>query len=404
MNTRFACYFAAVSCACGVQAAPLYTVKDLTPTGYTGSTAFDINASGDAVGVASRFVSGKFEEAYFFYDHSAGTSTAFGVGTASPHGSIVGTGFREAAINDSGMIAGSAVLTGGSPQLRGFIYSGGTNGTFTSLGILAGATATGTRPASDAMDINASGIATGTATSGAGTISQESDNIDVYKGTASPITDIDGDITTATRGDFGRAINNAGLVVGSNESAKATLFSGASETVLLAGTGYAAEASVAVDLNEVGQIVGTAIASNDAFIYESTGGTVTIIPQVGTGTRMNAKGINEDGDVVGHGDRGTGLDDASRGFVYIDGTSYILENHVTSLAVSDASGFGDWLKLSTAWGINDSGLIVGVGSRRFGISSPTNRAYLLIPVPEPMTISSVLLLGLAAVHRRPRRV
>lgn len=363
-------------------AAPLYQIKDLTPEGYSTSVAYDINSSGDAVGVAGTFASGSLEEAYFIYDHSEGTSTAFGMGTVLPRGSISGTGFRLAAINDTGQVAGTARFVGGSLQRRGFIYSGGAGGSFIDLGVLAGATATGIRPSSDALDINSAGIATGTATSGAGTINAEGDNIDVYTGSASPISDIDGDITVATRGDRGRAINNAGLVAGSNEDSKATLFSGPTETILLAGTSYASEASFAVDLNELGQVAGSTVATNDAFVYDSSGGSVTIIPQIGTGSRMNAQAINEDGDVVGTGDRNGALSGQARGYVYIadDATSYILEDHVHDLTVPAVSGLGDWSILRTAWGINDDGWIVGNGERRFtGASFPTNRAYLLVP-------------------------
>ncbi len=361
---------------------PLYEIKDLTPTDYSSSVAYDINSSGDAVGIAGRFVGGSLEEAYFFYDHSEGTSTVFGVGAVLPRDSGFGSGFRAAAINDSGQIAGTARFVGGSLQRRGFIYSGGVSGSFTDLGVLAGATATGIRPESDALDINDSGIATGTATSGAGTINTEGDNIDVYTGSASPITDIDGDITVATRQDRGRAINNAGLVVGSNEDSKATLFSGPTETLLLAGTIYADDPSEALDINEAGQVAGSTTATNKAFRYNSSDSSVTIIPQIGTGARMNAKAINEDGDVVGHGDRDGGLSGQARGYVYLeeDATSYILEDHVFDLTVPAVPGLGDWGILRTAWGINDDGWIVGEGERRFeGATFPTNRAYLLIP-------------------------
>jgi hypothetical protein len=367
-------------------AAPLYEIRDLTPDGYSASVAYDINASGDAVGVAGTFASGSLEEAYFFYDHSAGTSTVFGVGAVLPRGSIAGSGFRLAAINDSGQIAGTARFVGGSLQRRGFIYSGGASGSFTDLGILVGSTATGIRPASDAMDINSSGVATGTATSGAGTINNEGDNIDVYKGSAAPISDIDTDITVATRGDRGRALNNAGLVAGSNEASKATIFDGPAETILLAGTTYAGEASVAVDLNDSGLVAGSTIATNDAFVYDTADSSVTILPQIGTGARMSAQAINEDGDVVGTGDRDGGLSGQGRGYIYLadDAASYILEDHVLDLSVPAVPDLGDWGILRTAWGVNDDGWIVGEGERRFtGASFPTDRAYLLIPTVAP---------------------
>ena len=386
MPAKFALLITAVMlCAQLGFAAPFYQIRDLTPAGYTTSIAYDINSDGDAVGIAGSFSTGSLVEAYFYYDHSTGTSTVFGVGTVVPSDTIVGSGFRRAAINDSGAIAGTARFVGGVAEPRGFIYSGGASGTFTNLGVLAGATATGIRPSSDAMDINASGIATGTATSGAGTTPNENDNIDVYKGTASPISDIDGDITKITRGDYGRALNDAGLVAGSNQDGKATLFNGATETILLAGTAYDSEGSSAADLNESSQVVGTTIVTNNAFLYDPNGG-VTILPQIGTGNRMNAKALNESGDVVGQGDRTPGLSGQSRGFVYLDSDqgSYILEDQVVDLTVPAVSGLGDWEVLRTAWAINDSGWIVGQGDRRFtGATFPNNRAYLLIPTPEP---------------------
>jgi len=398
----------AAAFATTTQAAPLYSIRDLTPAGYSSSTAYDINASGDAVGIATRFVGSATMEAYFFYDHSAGTSTVFGVGTVTPRGTIVGSGFRRAALNDSGSIVGSAAFIGGAPESRGFIYSGGGTGTFTNLGVLAGSQATGIRPGSDAMDINNLGLATGTATSGAGIIPQENDNIDIYTGSASPITDIDGDITKATRGDFGRAINNAGLIAGSNQDNKATIFSGAAETVFLSSTSLASVGSVATDLNEVGQVTGHTV-NNTSYIYNTTDSTLRILPNLDPAAdRVQAKAINESGDTVGWGDRGAGLSNQNRGFVhdFSDNTSYILEDH-TLFTGSAVPGLSDWERLRTAWGINDDGWIVGVGDRRFeGETFASPRAYLLIPVPEPASIC--LLLGLTCmtpllVRRRASR-
>ncbi|QDS97881.1 DUF3466 family protein [Adhaeretor mobilis] len=356
-------------------AVPHYDIRDLTPDGYTVSQAYDINSSGDAVGVAGTFANGPLEEAYFFYDHSAGTSTAFGVGTVSPREV---TGFRSAAINDSGQIAGTAVFSDSSDR-RGFVYSGGTSGAFTNLGTLPAATPSGNRPTSEAIDLNASGIATGYATSGR----NNGDNRDAFVSTSNPIVDIDGDLTVATRDDRGRAINNAGLVVGSNEDTKATLFSGPTETVLLASTAYASEPSFAADLNESGQVVGWTDTTKEAFLYDSSG-SVKILPQMGTGNGMSAKAINENGDIVGDGDSGrTG---SARGYVYLadDATSYILEDHILDKTVPAVADLGDWGEIRVAWGINDDGWIVGLGRRQFtGNSFPTDRAYLLIPSTAP---------------------
>ncbi len=389
-----------------LDAEPLYTIKDITPDGYRSATAYDINSSGDAVGIAGRFISGSLEEAFFFYDHSAGTSTAFGVGVVSPRDPIFASGFAEAAINDLGAITGSAMFVGGVSQRRGFIYSGGASGSFTNLGTLAGATPSGIRPESDALDINDSGVATGTATSGAGTIPQENDNIDVYTGSASPITDIDGDLTTVTRGDFGRAINNRGQVVGSNEFGRATLFVGDAETTFLAGTSLGSVVSSANDLNEVGQITGS--ASDASYIFDVDDSTLRVLPNLGTGDQVAAKAINESGDVAGHADISSALSGQSKGFVHIyaDDTSYILREHIVDLTFPGGTEPGDWTDVRTAWGINDDGWIVGVGDRRFsGESIPTSRAYLLIPatvVPEPSSAILIALTGAMIVGRRRR--
>ncbi|MEM8783489.1 MAG: hypothetical protein AAGE65_11620 [Planctomycetota bacterium] len=375
-----------VAAATPTQAAPAFTVRDITPDGYATGTAYDVNASGDAVGVAENGPAGKV---FFFYDHSEGTSTVIGAGTVVPRGTIVGTGFRGAAINDDGLIAGTARFLGGATESRGFVYSGGTAGAFTSLGTLPGATPSGIRPASDAVDLNATGFITGTATSGAGTTPQEADNIDVYLNTAAPLTDLDGDTTVATRGDFGRAVNDAGLVGGQSSAAKAALFSGATITLPLAGTAHDADASVVFDLNDNGDVLIENLTDTDALLYDSDAGTVTAIPQIGTGNRMFPKALNAGGDAVGQGDRTTGTSGQARGWLYdaSESTSYILEDQTTLAGTGDDT-LGDWEELNTAWGINASGWIVGQGKRRFtGNAFPNNRAYLLIPetITPPQT-------------------
>jgi hypothetical protein len=256
------------------------------------------------------------------------------------------------------------------------------------------------------MDINNGGVATGTASSGAGTIPQENDNIDVYRGTAAPVTDIDGDLSKATRGDLGRAINNAGLIVGSNQDVRATIFSGATETVFLTGTALDGVASTAYDLNEVGQITGDT-SSNASYIYDTTDSSLRILPNLGGG-RVRAKAVNESGDVVGNADRSFGTSGAARGFVHIhsDNTSYLLEDHIVDKTFPAGTNPGDWSELRTAWGINDDGWIVGQGFRRFsGASFPNQRAYLLIPttIPEPSTLALLFVACLAIPSIRRER-
>lgn len=281
---------------------PIYTIKDLTPEGYTSSVAYDVNSSGDAVGIASRFVAGSPEEAYFVYDAATGVSTTFGEGALLPRDAIFrGSDFRRAAINDSGHVVGSARFVGGATEVRGFVYDGATAGSLGTL-FLGPGTGSNNRPASDAMDINDAGVVVGTATSGRAS----GDNRDIYTAISAPVSDIDGDLTALTRGDTGRAINASGLIGGSNEASKAALFSGASETEILAGTSAATDSSSVADVNDAGDAVGSTSASA-SFYYDASAATpVTFLPNLGTGSRVFAKALNESGSVVGWADRNTG--------------------------------------------------------------------------------------------------
>ena len=289
----------------------------------------------------------------------------------------MGTGFREAAINDVGQIVGTAAFVGGSPEPRGFRYSGGLSGTIDVFGTFPYPPGTGIRPASDALDINSHGLVTGTASSGADITGI--DHRDAYVRDGGDLVDVDGDLTALTGNDYARAINDAGHLAGSNQDNEATLFVGGSETSLLAGSALEGVVSYATDLNDSGQVTGATI-HNASFLYDD--GHVRVLPNLDPSAgRVQAKAINEHGDVVGWGDRGSGLSDQARGFVhrYAENASYILEDH-THYEGSTTPGLGDWERLRTAWAINDSGWIVGVGDRRFdGATFPNSRAYLLIP-------------------------
>ena len=70
---------------------------------------------------AGSYASGALVEAYLLYDHSEGTSTAFGLGTVQSRGSI----------------AGSVRFLGGVSETRGFIYSGGASGLLSNYGSMA---------------------------------------------------------------------------------------------------------------------------------------------------------------------------------------------------------------------------------------------------------------------------
>lgn len=160
---------------------------------------------------------------------------------------------------------------------------------------------------------------------------------------------------------------------------------------------FSGRSSYASAINERGWIVGGADlphAGADepprrAFLYRDDQ-----LIDLGTlgGSRSSAAALNERGDVVGVSYVQSGFSEASRAFLYTDGTMYDLNE-----LIEPGSG---WV-LEGAGGINDAGQIIGAG--HFGIGGGT-RGFLLTPVPEPGGAVLVAALGAAAACRRPRPV
>ena len=154
------------------------------------------------------------------------------------------------------------------------------------------------------------------------------------------------------------AVNNRGQVVGHSETGRydsygtpvvhAFLWEAATGMVDLGTLGGLA--SGAVDINEQGQIVGwSQIRSgwNRAFLYSPGDGMVSLGTFSGTGDSI-ARGINEDGIIVGEAD--TGYTDASGRIVHA-----FIYSAATGLYDLDTLG-GDW---SSASDLNDLAEVVG---------------------------------------------
>ena len=106
---------------------PIYTYTTLNdPSGTNGTFPFDINDVGQIVGV---FQDSSSVQHGFLY--SNGTYTTLNDPSAGTPNGVGGLGTYANSINDSGQIVG--LYADGTGVVHGFIYSGGTNGTYTTL-------------------------------------------------------------------------------------------------------------------------------------------------------------------------------------------------------------------------------------------------------------------------------
>lgn len=144
--------------------------------------------------------------------------------------------------------------------------------------------------------------------------------------------------------------------------------------------------SYAKGINAVGQVVGGSayMPGNPAshpFLYEA--GVMTDLGGLG-GSYGEATAINDLGDVVGWSQ--TNGDAAAHAFLRYTGLLHDLNSHI-----DPDTG---WV-LNQAFDINNAGQIVG-----FGTYESQTRAFLLTPVPEPVTAALVLLGSIASRRRR----
>lgn len=145
----------------------------------------------------------------------------------------------------------------------------------------------------------------------------------------------------------------------------------------------------ALDINNTGIAVGygdVAQLQPHAFVWDSNLG----IRDLGTlgGASSTAHSINEHGMIVGSAENEL---NELKATIWMNGEAFDL-----SQSISVNSG---WDTLIEAFDINDRGQIVGYGRLE---GSQFDRAFLLTPVPEPMSLS-ILAIGLAATLCRRRR-
>ena len=189
-------------------------------------------------------------------------------------------------------------------------------------------------------------------------------------------------------GDWSSAygVNDRLDVVGYSQSSSGTFgaFLWRPETGMLAIPTLGGANSYAFGINESGSVVGTSNTlrgTTEGFLYQ--GGEVRSLGTLG-GYGSYAYGINERNHVVGYSHDHAGR---SRAFVWLDGVMYDLNAIVGAL---------DGWTLDAAYGVNESGQIVGSGTYN-GVATAFRLDPVLRPDPVPLGLSQPLVSDPAAV-------
>jgi probable HAF family extracellular repeat protein len=258
-------------------------------------------------------------------------------------------------INDAGHVVGGATFLrtdefGESPRYRtrAFLYDGTT---MTAFGVLGG------NNLSRALGVNGHGDVAGTSYGGSGeqhaVLFQDYGIVDFGQGRAHAVND-HGEVTGQ-------------LVVGW-EGAEAFLYSAGEIQILGTLGGYG---STGNDINDAGAVVGHATTASGvvrAFLYRR--GQMVELEVPGEGS--SAVAINRSGQIVGNTTIGT--PPASEGFLYRKGRAMLLRDIIPQ--------DGCWKRLE-ARDINDHGDIVGVGVMNEGATCGEVGRYLVVVTRSP---------------------
>ena len=313
----FAFLFSALFLCCPVSATPFFAVTDLGTLGGSQSTAYGISSEGVTVGAARP--AGDADVAVV---SSAGTFSAL-----SAPGAIRS---QANGINSSGQVAGTVQTPSGA---QATVWSGGL---ISSLGTLGGSDSYG-------LGINDAGNVAGSASLANGDAHAFLFQSGIMK-----------DLGTLGSGSWSAAygINNANQVTGYSMTAAGGLrafrwdeISGMADLGTLGGNSYG------MGVNDSGQVTGaSATPAGYLHAFFWTGGSMQDLGTLG-GTSSYAYGINGLGDVVGCSF--TADSENTHAFLWLGGGLFDLNGLI-------AANSG-WV-LKEAYGINDGGQIVGMGT------------------------------------------
>ena len=326
-----------------------YSVTDLGTLGGTTSEAYAINNAGQVVGTSSLTSSGSTTHAFIY---SGGHMIDIGALDASYRNSYA------YGINEKGQVVGYGDFSSNDSLTDAFLYNGSEIiDLSTALSGISGGQ-------SEAQGINDSGQAVGY--DGASTTSSVTSTAFVYSESGvSSIPNLGGSSS------YAYAIDDNGDVVGYS-----TLASGDTHAFLWNGTRVVdlqtlgGSSSYAYAINDKGDVVGTSTLADGSwhvFEYASSQTSPTMV-DLGALNSLStvAYAINGDGEIVGTAYQSS--QQGSSAFLYDGATTVDLNNLLNST--------GKGWQLLEAKGINDSGQIVGYGVNPAGLT----HAFLLNPV------------------------
>jgi len=352
--------FKSVICCCVVMliasqclALPDYRAFDLGSLGVGDTYAYAINESGTIVG------------------ESAGSAFVWQNGTMTDLGTLGGATSAATSINNHGLIVGYSSTAGGDDHA--FSYQ---TGVMADLGTLGG-------NISQASCVNDMGVIVGVSKTSSPNTSHA---FKYYNGV---MTDLPAYADGYDHEAWATGINNNGLIVGVSKvgsgAALAVVFNDGSLTHFASNMSWNDWGTVHTGgVNDSGTVVGFWADPGKAFICYGPSATGYVLPDLG-GTNSWANDINNLGQVVG-GSQIPGNAYYHATF-YQNGSTIDLSPYLAQIGLTRDSG---------ASAINSSGSIVGNAVAADG----QHHAFLLVPTPEPATLSILVLGGLALLRRR----